>query len=125
MLSPETMRRDNDLLKLRFEAAELEAMKTACAFAQEEEDERLATAASGNMEEFLNQMSLANDYLVAGKLVRYFKPGQDVLIKKSDLDPIRRSLVRYRCDAAQDSIPVIDGALKKIDEQVYGKTLRG
>lgn len=124
MLYHETARDENELFRLRFDEAELEAMKTACSFAQAEEDERLTDAASGNMEEFILQMSLANDYLLAGKLVAYFKPGQDVLIKKADLDPIRKSLVRYRCDASAAQTPVIDAALKKIDEQVNVKSVK-
>lgn len=124
MLYTETARGENELLKLCFGEAELEVMKTACSYAQAEEDERLTEAASANMDDFLSQMSLANDYLLAGKLVAYFKPGQDVLIKKTDLDPIRKSLVRYRCDASESQTTVIDSAIKKIDEQVYGKSVK-
>lgn len=112
----------DEYLGVTFDEKEIEVIKLACTNTTSREEGRLDEAAAQGISTYALQVDRTNKAILISDLVIFFKPGQKVLIKESDLIPILLSLEKFRSSQARSirmqlkapyirSIP----ALKKIN----------
>ncbi|OPY28081.1 MAG: hypothetical protein A4E28_01720 [Methanocella sp. PtaU1.Bin125] len=82
-------------IKLSFNARELGVIRAACASVSEKEHERMGGMTSAGLEQAARQAKRATDSAMADRLVMLFRPGQEILIEREDLEPVLDCLKAY------------------------------
>lgn len=112
---------DRAFRSVAFDEEELEAVRTACtAVAGREQaalDQALEKAAEKSFEEYSGQVKKTNEAIVTGSLVALFKPGQEVLIEKEDLEPVLAVLREHREKGPEEAqCSSLDRAIGRIEQ---------
>ncbi len=80
-----------------FDREELRVIRIACAAVAAREQSAVDEAAGAGLNEYAEQVKMANLAVVAGNLAALFKPGQEILIEREDLEPLAE-VIRKGCD---------------------------
>lgn len=112
-----TVEPDNieNYITISFNEKELEVMKLACTMQSLLEGEKVDKAADEGISSLVTQVVRANRADLTMHIVQYFKPDQDIIIKKADLLPIKRGLEAYRDSVRPELLYSLDSAIKKIE----------
>ncbi len=102
-----------DFYGISFDAGELEAMRRACDLESGREDRLLVEAATGTLEEAVDQEQRADDMQLIRSTVSIFKPGQTILITEEDLLLIKKCLENLEQGPARSAIDKIDKVLSR------------
>ncbi|WP_048198146.1 hypothetical protein [Methanocella arvoryzae] len=71
-----------------FDQEELRVIRIACAVVAAREQSAADEATEAGPEEYADLVKKANTAVVAGNLAALFKPGQEILIEREDLEPL-------------------------------------
>lgn len=80
-----------------FDQEELKVIRIACAAVAAREQSAVGEAIGAGLIEYAEQVKKANMAIVAGNLAALFKPGQEILIEREDLEPLAE-VIRKGCD---------------------------
>ena len=86
-----------------FDHEELSALRKACAEMVAQDCAAVDEAAGASLEEYLELTGKMNATLMAGGIAALFKPGQEILIEKEDLEMVIAILREHSKSAAEDS----------------------
>jgi DNA-binding protein YbaB len=103
-------------VKLVFDARELSVLRAACTSVTEKEHDKLDDMTAAGLEQAARQARKATDSDMAGRLVELFRPGQEILIEKEDLEPVLESLKIYKNSAPEEQAGALQSALEKIEQ---------
>jgi hypothetical protein len=101
-----------EFYKIYFDADELEALRRGCALQCGREDRLLDEAASGSLEEVIDQENKADDMQLIRGTVSIFKPGEAILITVEDLLLVKKCLEGLTDEPAKSAIKKIDETLR-------------
>ena len=99
-----------------FDQEELRVIRIACAAIAAREQSAADEATEAGPEEYADLVKKVNMAVVAGNLAELFKPGQDILIEREDLEPLAE-VIRKGCDVmpGEEESAILHRGLAKID----------
>ncbi|MGA9140976.1 MAG: hypothetical protein WBZ29_12175 [Methanocella sp.] len=101
-------------VKLVFDAHELSVIRAACASVSDEEHDKLGGMTTAELEQAASQARKATESEVAGRLVMLFKPGQEILIEREDLEPVLACVETYGQSVPKEHTEALNSAREKI-----------
>lgn len=102
-------------LKIRFDARELAVIRIACAALEASEESQLDRAAGEGITKYASQVVKANESEIADRMVSLFRPDEDILIEREDLELVRESLQYYSRIEPEKHAELLASILRKID----------
>ncbi|HMK47367.1 MAG TPA: hypothetical protein VK436_12145 [Methanocella sp.] len=106
--------------KIMFDENELKAIIRACEEMAAQDRASLDETTDADAEAYLSQVRKTNQTIAASDLVSFFKPGQEILIEREDLEPIHKVVLRYYDDSLEASGEALERALNKIGRVLHG-----
>lgn len=99
-----------------FDQEELKLIRIACAAVAAREQSAVDEAAGAGLSEYAEQVKKANMAIVAGNLIALFKPGQEILIEREDLEPLAE-VIRKGCNTmpGEKEIEILRRGLARIE----------
>jgi hypothetical protein len=105
-----------------FDQEELKVIRIACAAVAAREQSAVDEAAGAGLDEYAEQVKKTNRAIVAGNLASLFKPGQEILIEKEDLEPLAEVIRKGSDDTPEEEAAVLRRALKKVEACLVSET---
>jgi len=102
-------------VKLSFDALELGVIRAACASVSEKEYECLGGMTPAELDQAARQAKKAIDSDMVESLVMLFKPGQDILIEREDMEPVLESIKTYGDSVSEEYAGALQSAREKIE----------
>jgi hypothetical protein len=101
--------------RIVFDADELVVLQAACAFVSSKEHDLMDKTANAGIEQYAVHLKKAGDSDMADVLVSLFKPGQEVLIEREDLEPVLECLRTYGESLPQEHAMAAKNVIEKIE----------
>ena len=105
---------DSRYVKVVFDAAELNVIRTASAFVSAKEREKMFTMTDAGLEEAARQAKKASDSEMTDQLVSLFRASEEILIEREDLAPVLERLKAYESQVPAEQAEAFRSAFEKI-----------
>lgn len=103
---------------ITFDPEELEVIRIACAAVATRDQAATEKAVAASLEEYESLIRKLNGTVVAGSLAALFKPGQEILIEREDLEPVAAVLREHRNSAGKEHLAALDRAIARIERTI-------
>jgi hypothetical protein len=102
-------------VKVTFDDNELNVIRKACTFASASELEKLNDMAHNDLERAACTAKRACESDMAGGLASLFKPGQEILVEREDIEPVLECLRTYGPSVPKEQSKAMKSAMEKIE----------
>jgi hypothetical protein len=101
--------------RVSFDAHELRVIRIACESVSTREHDLMDDAAGTSIEQYAQQVKKANESEMTVKLVTLFKPDEEILIEREDMEPVLESLKTYQRSVPEEHAHALQSALEKME----------